>query len=74
MLPILLRRYALSNFESGSSGAARLFAIKTGYYTFSFMRDGEPKTLPARYSFTLVKGENRMIVDHHSSAMPNPPR
>jgi hypothetical protein len=50
-------------------------AINTGSYTFSFMRDGEPKTLPARYSFTLVKeGENWMIVDHHSSAMPSPPR
>jgi uncharacterized protein (TIGR02246 family) len=46
-------------------------AVDTGYYTFSFVKDGECKTLPARYSFTLVKdGENWMIVDHHSSAMP----
>ena len=37
--------------------------------------DGETKTLPARYSFTFVKdGGNWMIVDHHSSAMPAPPR
>ena len=50
-------------------------AVNTGYYTFSFVKDGEPKTLPARYSFTLVKdGDNWMIVDHHSSAMPPPPR
>ena len=50
-------------------------AVNTGYYTFSFVKDGEPKTLPARYSFALVKdGENWMIVDHHSSAMPPPPR
>jgi uncharacterized protein (TIGR02246 family) len=50
-------------------------AVNTGYYTFSFGKDGEPKTLPARYSFTLVKdGENWMIVDHHSSAMPPPPQ
>jgi uncharacterized protein (TIGR02246 family) len=50
-------------------------AVNTGYYTFSFVKDGEPKTLPARYSFTLVKDEqNWMIVDHHSSAMPPPPR
>ena len=50
-------------------------AVNTGYYTFSFVRDGESKTLPARYSFTLVKdGENWMIVDHHSSTMPTPPR
>jgi uncharacterized protein (TIGR02246 family) len=50
-------------------------AVNTGYYTFSYIKDGETKTLPARYSFTFVKeGENWMIVDHHSSAMPTPPR
>jgi uncharacterized protein (TIGR02246 family) len=50
-------------------------AVNTGYYTFSYVKDGESKTLPARYSFTLVKdGEKWMIVDHHSSAMPPPPR
>ena len=50
-------------------------AVNTGYYTFSYIKDSETKTLPARYSFTFVKeGENWMIVDHHSSAMPTPPR
>jgi uncharacterized protein (TIGR02246 family) len=50
-------------------------AVNTGYYTFSYSKDGETKTLPARYSFTFVKeGDNWMIVDHHSSAMPAPPR
>jgi hypothetical protein len=50
-------------------------AINTGYYTFSYTKDGEPKTLPARYSFTYVKeGNDCKIVDHHSSAMPAPPR
>jgi len=50
-------------------------AVNTGYYTFSYVKDGETKMLPARYSFTFVKeGENWMIVDHHSSAMPAPPR
>lgn len=50
-------------------------AVNTGYYTFSYVKDGENKTLPARYSFTFVKdGGNWMIVDHHSSAMPAPPR
>jgi uncharacterized protein (TIGR02246 family) len=50
-------------------------AVNSGYYTFSFTKDGEAKTLPARYSFTYVKdGDNWMIVDHHSSAMPAPPR
>ena len=49
-------------------------AINTGYYTFSFTKNGEPKTLPARYSFVFVKRSGRwMIVDHHSSAMPTPP-
>ena len=50
-------------------------AVNTGYYTFSYVKDGEAKTLPARYSFTFVKdGGNWMIVDHHSSAMPAPSR
>lgn len=47
-------------------------AINTGYYTFSFTRDGETVTLPARYSFTYVKRDGRwLIVDHHSSGMPD---
>ena len=50
-------------------------AINTGYYTFAYTEDGEPKTLPTRYSIVFFKdGENWMIVDHHSSAMPTPPR
>ena len=50
-------------------------AVNTGYYTFSYVRDGETKTLPARYSFTYVKrGDSWLIVDHHSSAMPPPPK
>lgn len=48
-------------------------AINTGYYTFSYMKDGETKTLPARYSFVYVqRGKDWLIVDHHSSAMPAP--
>jgi len=50
-------------------------AVNTGYYTFSYIKDGETKSLPARYSFTHVKsGERWLIVDHHSSAIPSPPR
>jgi uncharacterized protein (TIGR02246 family) len=50
-------------------------AVNTGYYTFSYVKDGETKSIPARYSFTYVKkGNNWMIVDHHSSAMPPPPK
>ena len=49
-------------------------AVNTGYYTFSYVKDGESKSLPARYSFTYVKsGEQWLIVDHHSSAMPSIP-
>lgn len=50
-------------------------AVNTGYYTFSYVKDGETRSLPARYSFTFVKsGERWLIVDHHSSAMPPPPK
>jgi hypothetical protein len=50
-------------------------AVNTGYYTFTYVKDGETKILPARYSFTYVKnGENWLIVDHHSSAMPQAPK
>jgi uncharacterized protein (TIGR02246 family) len=50
-------------------------AINTGYYTFSYTKDGETKSIPARYSFTYKKeGNDWLIVDHHSSAMPAPPR
>jgi uncharacterized protein (TIGR02246 family) len=50
-------------------------AVNTGYYTFSYVKDGETKNFPARYSFTYVKnGDQWLIVDHHSSAMPSTPR
>jgi hypothetical protein len=50
-------------------------AVNTGYYTFAFTKDGETKSLPARYSLTYVKeGNDCKIVDHHSSAMPAPPK
>ncbi len=50
-------------------------AVNTGYYTFSYVQNGEAKTLPARYSFTYVQsGDHWLIVDHHSSAMPPAPK
>lgn len=46
-------------------------AVNSGYYTFSYEKDGQPAQLPARYSFTLVKRDGSwLIVDHHSSGMP----
>jgi uncharacterized protein (TIGR02246 family) len=50
-------------------------AVNTGYYTFSYEKEGATQTLPARYSFTLVRRDGDwQIVDHHSSAMPQPPK
>jgi uncharacterized protein (TIGR02246 family) len=50
-------------------------AVNTGYYTFSYVQNGEAKTLPARCSFTYVQsGAHWLIVDHHSSAMPPAPK
>ena len=44
-------------------------AVNTGYYTLFYTKDGEAKSIPARYSFTYVKdGNDCKIVDHHSSA------
>jgi uncharacterized protein (TIGR02246 family) len=36
-------------------------AVNTGYYTFSYSKDGEVKTLPARYSFTYIKSGERWL-------------
>jgi hypothetical protein len=50
-------------------------AVNTAYYTFSYRKNGEARELPARYSFTFVKaGDEWVIVDHHSSAMPAAPK
>jgi uncharacterized protein (TIGR02246 family) len=50
-------------------------AINSGYYVFSYLRDGETATLPARYSIVYRKrGNDWLIVDHHSSALPPPPK
>jgi hypothetical protein len=50
-------------------------AINTGYYTFTYVKDGESKSVPARSSFVYAKRNGRwMIVDHHSSAMPVLPK
>ena len=82
--PAALREYFVNAFKALPGHAVtfgdqhiRVYgntAINTGYYTFSFMRDGKPATLPARYSFTYVKtGGQWLIVDYHSSAVPPAP-
>ena len=82
--PAALREYFVNAFKalpglkvSFGEQLIRVYgdaAVNTGYYTFSFVKDGETRSLPARYSFTYIKvGNDWMIVDHHSSAMPKPP-
>ncbi len=83
--PAALREYFVAAFKvlpghrvSFGEQLIRVYgntAVNTGYYTFSFVKDGEAKTIPARYSFVYVKGDRGwLIVDHHSSAMPAPLR
>jgi uncharacterized protein (TIGR02246 family) len=83
--PAALKAYFVGAFQALPSATVRFgeqlirvygdTAINTGYYTFSYTKDGETKSIPARYSFTYVKdGNDWKIVDHHSSAMPTPPR
>src|SRR5947199_10345222 len=46
-------------------------AINTGYYTFSDIRDRQPVTTPARFSFGYRQRDGRwLILDHHSSRVP----
>lgn len=83
--PAALREYFVAAFKvlpghrvSFGEQLIRVYgktAINTGYYTFSYVKDGETKTIPARYSFVYVKTDRGwLIVDHHSSAMPAPLR
>jgi uncharacterized protein (TIGR02246 family) len=83
--PAALREYFVAAFKvlpghrvSFGEQLIRVYgktAINTGYYTFSYVKDGETKSIPARYSFVYVKTDRGwLIVDHHSSAMPTPLR
>jgi hypothetical protein len=46
-------------------------AINSGLYTFHYTQDGEPMTIPARFSFTyILQGGKWVIVEHHSSRVP----
>jgi len=46
-------------------------AIDAGTYRFALTKDGKPSTVDARYTFVYEKaGGQWLIVNHHSSAMP----
>lgn len=46
-------------------------AIDSGVYTFDVVKDGKPAKVQARYSFVYEKvGKQWLIMNHHSSAMP----
>ena len=64
---------------SSYKGCVRMYdenlAINTGYYTFTYSKDGQTKEVPARYSFVYQKDSNNQwkIIEHHSSALPKAP-
>jgi uncharacterized protein (TIGR02246 family) len=50
-------------------------AINSGTLTVTVVRDGKPTPVPVRFSFTYRNtGGQWLILDHHSSLMPAPPR
>ena len=50
-------------------------AVNSGSYTFTVMRDGKPTPYAARYSMTYRRnGAQWLIVAHHSSPKPAPPK
>jgi uncharacterized protein (TIGR02246 family) len=83
--PSAIREYFAVNFKGRSNAnvsfGPRLVRVygntanSSGTYTISFVLNGESRTRPARYSFTYRKdGDSWFIVDHHSSALPPPPK
>ena len=64
---------------SSYKGCVRIYdenlAINSGYYTFTYTKDGQTKEVPARYSFIYHKNGNNQweIIEHHSSALPEAP-
>ncbi|NEQ28707.1 MAG: SgcJ/EcaC family oxidoreductase [Microcoleus sp. SIO2G3] len=46
-------------------------AVNSGTYTFAVVKDGQPSEVKARFTFVYHKvGDRWLIVDHHSSGMP----
>jgi uncharacterized protein (TIGR02246 family) len=49
-------------------------AINSGYYTFSYEKEGHTKVVPARYTFSYRRINGKWLIeDHHSSAIPKAP-
>jgi hypothetical protein len=50
-------------------------AINTGFYIRTAMQDGKEVKNPARFTFVYQLRQGKwIIVEHHSSAVPEPPR
>ncbi len=50
-------------------------ALATGFYDFTAIQDGKPIPLPARFTIVVMKrGNDWLIVHHHSSRRPEPPK
>ena len=46
-------------------------AVNSGIYAFAVVKEGQPSELKARFTFVYRKiGDRWLIVDHHSSGMP----
>jgi uncharacterized protein (TIGR02246 family) len=46
-------------------------AVNSGTYTFAVVKDDQPSEVKARFTFVYRKvGDHWLIVDHHSSGMP----
>jgi uncharacterized protein (TIGR02246 family) len=49
-------------------------AINSGYYTFSYEKEGHTKVVPARFTFNYRRINGQWLIeDHHSSAIPKAP-
>ena len=49
-----------------------LFAVNSGLYTFTYTKNGQMVSVPARFSFVYHKTpQGWMIIDHHSSKLPD---
>ncbi len=48
-------------------------SVASGLYTFRFIQDGKPISIPARFTLTFErKGGRWLITSHHSSVQPSP--